>query len=355
MAKLHHRLKLKKPWLNWLRKRGGCKVVTEKMKLVDIEKIIKGETEKIPTRFGYADALVKLGEMNKDVVVMDADLSKSTLTNKFSAVYPERFIDMGISEQDMLGTAGGLSLVDKIPFVTTYGVFVAGRAWDQIRTTIAYGNLNVKIGGAHGGISVGPDGATHQALEEITIMRVIPGMTVLAPTDAKETYKATIAAAEMKGPVYLRFGREAVPVITTDETPFVIGRGEVYRDGKDVTIIACGVMVYISLRAAEMLKEKGISARVINLHTIKPIDKEIIIKAAKETGAIVTAEEHSIVGGFGGAVAEVVVESYPVPMKRVGTLDRFGESGTPEELMAEFNLSENDIIKAVEDVLSRKK
>lgn len=306
------------------------------------------------TRDGYGEALVELGKTNPRVVVLGADLTDSTRTLWFAEKFPDRFFQIGIAEQDMLNTAAGLSLTGKIPFASTYGVFVAGRAWDQVRTTICYANLNVKIGGAHGGVSVGTDGATHQALEEITLMRVLPNMKVIVPCDALETYKATMKAAEIKGPVYIRFGREKIPVITKEDTPFTLGKAATFREGKDVSLIACGYMVYEALKAAEELKKKGVSARVINLHTVKPIDKEAIIKAAKETGAIVACEEHQIMGGFGSAVAEVVVENYPVPMRFIGIQDRFGESGTPEELIKEFNLDSRDIIKAVEDVLQYK-
>ncbi len=311
-------------------------------------------TEMKATRDGYGEALVELGKTNPKVVVLGADLTDSTRTLWFAEKFPDRFFEIGIAEQDMLNTAAGLSLTGKIPFVSTYGVFIAGRAWDQIRTTICYANLNVKIGGAHGGVSVGPDGATHQALEEITLMRVLPNMKVIVPCDAIETYKATMKAAEIKGPVYIRFGREKIPVITKKDTPFKLGKAATFREGKDVSLIACGYMVCESLKAAEKLEKKGVSARVINLHTIKPIDKEAIIKAAKETGAIVACEEHQIMGGFGSAVAEVVVENYPVPMRFIGIQDRFGESGTPEELIKEFNLDSSDIVKAVEEVLKHK-
>ena len=307
------------------------------------------------TRDGYGEALVELGKTNPRVVVLGADLTDSTRTGWFAEKFPDRFFEIGIAEQDMLNTAAGLSLTGKIPFVSTYGVFVAGRAWDQIRTTICYANLNVKIGGAHGGVSVGPDGATHQALEEITLMRVLPNMKVIVPCDAIETYKATMRAAEIAGPVYIRFGREKIAVITKQDTPFNLGKAATFREGKDVSLIACGYMVYEALKAAEELEKKKISAKVINLHTVKPIDREAIIKAAKETGAIVTCEEHQIMGGFGSAVAEVVVNNYPVPMRFIGIRDRFGESGTPEELIKEFNLDSDDIVKAVEEVLKHKK
>ncbi len=312
------------------------------------------EIKNKPTRDGYGEALLILGETNKNVVVLDADVAKSTRADWFSDKYPERFIDMGIAEQDMLGTAAGLSIAGKIPFVSTYGVFLAGRAWDQIRTTICYSNLNVKLGGAHGGISVGPDGATHQGLEEVAIMRVLPNMTVVVPCDAIETKKATLAAAAMYGPCYLRFGREAVPIVTEENTPFEIGKGYVLKDGKDVSIIANGSMVFEALRASEELQKEGIEARVINLHTVKPIDENILIKAAYDTGAIVTAEEHQITGGMGSAVAEIVSRNQPVPIEMIGIFDTFGESGTPDELMTKYGLTYLDIIKAAKRVIERK-
>jgi transketolase len=307
-----------------------------------------------PTRDGYGEGLLELGRTNKRVVVLGADITASTRADWFMKKFPDRFIEIGISEADLLGTAAGLSLAGKIPYVCTYGVFVAGRAWDQIRTSVCYMNLNVKIGGGHGGISVGPDGATHQALEEISIMRVLPRMTVVVPADAIETKKATISAAGFPGPVYIRFGREPVPVVTTEESPFVIGKANLLRDGNDVTIIACGVMVYQALAASEELKKKGIDARVVNLHTIKPIDKDAIVESARKTGAIVTAEEHTICGGMGSAVSEVVVQNCPVPMRIIGTRDRFGESGQPEELMQKFGLTADDIAGAVNELLASK-
>lgn len=307
-----------------------------------------------PTRDGYGEGLLELGKTNPQVIVLDADLAKSTRTDWFMKEYPHRFFDIGIAEQDMLGTAAGLALAGKIPFVTTYGVFVAGRAWDQIRTTISYAGLNVKIAGAHGGISVGADGATHQALEEITLMRVLPNMTLVVPCDAIETKKATIALANFKGPAYLRFAREATPVFTSESDPFQIGESITLKDGKDLTIIACGPIVFEALTAAKILSHSGISARVINMHTIKPIDKEAILKAAKETGAIVTAEEHQILGGLGGAVAEILVQNHPVPVEMIGIKDTFGESGTPEELAERYGLTANHINIAAQKVLKRK-
>ncbi len=306
------------------------------------------------TRFGYSDALLELAETHPEIVVMDADLSKSTTTKRFADVYPERFFNAGIAEQNMLGMAAGLSLVGKIPFVSTYGVFVAGRAYDQIRTTICYSKLNVKIGGAHGGISVGPDGATHQALEEIAMMRTLPEMKLLVPCDYHETKKATLCAFEVPGPVYIRFGREPVPIITEPDTPFVFGKGSIMKKGNDVTIIACGTMVCEALDASDILEKEGIQARVINISTIKPLDHEIILQAARETGAIVTAEEHQLMGGFGSAIAEIVVMNHPVPMEMVGIEDTFGESGTPEELMKAYHLSSDDILLKVRKVLQRK-
>ncbi|NLT94015.1 MAG: transketolase family protein [Clostridia bacterium] len=307
-----------------------------------------------PTRDGYGEGLLELGRTNPKVLVLDADLSKSTRTDWFQKEFPERFFDIGISEQDMLGTAAGLALAGKIPFVTTYGVFVAGRAWDQIRTTIAYGQLNVKIAGAHGGISVGADGATHQALEEIALMRVLPHMTLVVPCDSIQTKKATVALASFHGPAYLRFAREATPVFTDENDPFEIGNAITLKNGTDLTIIACGPIVYEALKAAESLNEMGIFPRVINMHTVKPLDEEAVIKAALETGAIVTAEEHQVFGGLGGAVAEVLVQNCPVPVEMVGIKDTFGESGTPEELAEKYGLTARHIVEAAKKVLKRK-
>ena len=279
--------------------------------------------EKKATRYGYSEALVDMAKTNPSIVVLDADLSKSTTTNSFHKAYPNRSYNLGIAEQNMLGTAAGLAIAGKTPYVSTYGVFVSGRAYDQIRTTICYTNLDVKIGGAHGGISVGPDGATHQALEEIALMRSLPNMTVLVPCDYHETYKATVASASIPGPVYIRFGREAIPIITTKDTPFEFGKGTIMHEGNDVSIIACGAMVYEALVAAELAKEEGINVRVVNIHTVKPLDKEIVINCAKDTGAIVTAEEHQVMAGFGSAIAKVVVQNHSVPIEIVGVQDTF--------------------------------
>jgi transketolase len=309
-----------------------------------------------PSRDGYGLGMVDLGAEDDRVVVLGADLTASTRANWFKDKFPERFFSTGIAEANMVNIAAGLSLIGKIPFVCTYGVFVAGRAWDQVRTTVCYANLNVKLGGAHGGISVGPDGATHQALEDIALMRCLPNMTVVVPCDAIETRKATVAIGKMHGPAYVRFGREPIPVITDEKTPFTLGKAETFRNGKDLSIIACGYMVGEALKAAETLAaEDKASARVINLHTVKPIDREAIAKAASETGAIVTAEEHQVMGGFGSAVAEVAAVECPVPMRFVGIHDRFGESGEPEELLDEFGCTARFIVQAAREVLKQKK
>lgn len=313
------------------------------------------DPEKIPTRFGYGDGLVELGKINPAVVVLGADLSASLCVDRFRDAFPERFIQTGIAEQDMMALAAGLSLAGKIPFVSTYGVFCTGRAWDQLRTTVAYAKLNVKVGSGHGGVSVGADGATHQALEDISITRTIPNVTVIVPSDYHETFKATIASASMPGPVVIRFGREKVPVVTTQETPFSVGKAEVFRDGDDVSIIACGQMVFESLAAAKILAEEEISVRVINCHTVKPLDTGTIITAARETGAIVTAEEHQVMGGFGSAIAEAVCQNCPVPMKMIGIRDSFGQSGDPNELMREYGLTSEFIVKAVKEVIEKKR
>lgn len=311
--------------------------------------------EMIPTRDGFGKGLLELGGINKDVVVLCADLTDSTRAGWFKERFPSRFFGFGVAEQDMFGTAAGLALMGKIPFACTFGVFASGRAWDQVRVSIASMNLNVKIIGTHGGVAVGEDGATHQANEEITLMRVLPNMTVVVPADANEAKKATIqAASDIKGPVYIRLGRSPSPVVTKDEDRFKIGKASVLREGSDLTIIACGLMVYEGLLACDELLKQGIKARLINLHTPKPLDKETILKAAKETKAIVTAEEHLLFGGLGSAVAEFLSQNYPVPVKMVGIDDRFGESGKPSELFKAFNLTPEDIVKAAKEVLKMK-
>jgi len=310
--------------------------------------------EKIATRDAYGKALVKLGAKNKDIVVLDADLSKSTKTYEFYKEYPDRFFNMGIAEQNLMGTAAGLAAAGKIAFVSTFAIFATGRAFEQIRNSIAYPQLNVKIVASHAGLTVGGDGASHQAIVDLAVMRCLPNMTVLVPADAVETEKAVCAAAEYEGPVYIRLGRSKVPVLYTEEDAFVWGKASLLREGTDITLIACGIMVAESLRAAEELAEEGISARVLNMATLKPIDREAIVQAARETGAIVTAEEHSIIGGLGSAVAEVLVENEPVPMERVGVKDVFGESGEPDQLLKKYGLTAKDIKEAVYRVLRRR-
>jgi len=318
---------------------------------------IKLKGREIPlkaTRFGYGEGLVELGRRHDNVIVLGGDLTGSTAANLFKEAFPERFYSIGIAEQNISAIAGGLSLTGKIPFVSTYCVFSAGRAWDQLRTTIAYTPLNVKVGGAHSGVSVGPDGATHQGLEDIATTRCIPNLTVSAPCDAIETRKATIAIGEMDGPAYIRFGREPMPVITEENAPYNFGEATMFRDGGDCIIFACGYMVFRSLVAAEQLEEEGLSVGVVNLHTIKPVDEDAIEECARKAGCLVTAEEHQVMGGMGSAVAEVVVKKAPVPVEFIGVLDRFGESGQPEELMDEFDLGIGDIIDAVKRVVARK-
>lgn len=311
--------------------------------------------EQKPTRFGYGDGLVELGKENPNVVALCADLTDSTRTGEFRKAFPERFIEVGIAEQNMMSMAAGLSLVGKIPFISTYAVFCPGRNWDQLRVSVAYNNANVKFTGAHSGVSVGPDGATHQALEDIALTRCLPNVTVLAPCDYLETKKATIAAGRMEGPVYLRFAREATSVFTADDTPFEIGKANIFREGNDVTIVACGPLVYEALLAAEELSKENISIQVIDNHTIKPLDEETIIRAAEKTGAIVTAEDHQVMGGMGSAVVETLARNFPVPVEMIGAQNRFGESGSPDELMKLFGLTMEDIIKAARKVLKRKK
>jgi len=307
-----------------------------------------------PTRDGFGEGLIELGKNKKDVVVVSADLTESTRAGWFKKECPEKFFAVGVSEQDMMGAAAGFALSGKVAFACTFGVFASGRAWDQIRVSVCYMNLNVKIAGSHGGITVGEDGATHQALEEITLMRALPNMKIIVPCDALEAKRATIAAYSTPGPVYLRLGRNKLPVITSEDNPFEIGKADMLRQGNDLTIIACGSMVTRSLDAANLLSSKGIEARVINLHTPKPIDKKTIISAARETGALVTCEEHTIMGGMGSAVSEVLAQECPAPIEMVGINDRFGESGPSDELLKAFGLEPEDIVKAAQKVLKRK-
>lgn len=311
---------------------------------------------KIATREAYGKALVKLSNINKNVVVLDADLSKSTKTADFKAVAPERFINMGIAEANMMGVAAGLSTCGKVPYVSTFAMFAAGRAFEQIRNSICYPNLNVKVCATHAGLTVGEDGATHQSVEDISLMRSIPNMTVINPADAVETEAAILAIADYEGPCYVRLGRLAVDTINDEKSyKFEIGKGVTLEDGNDVTIIATGMMVDLALQAKKDLSKEGIDARVINIHTIKPIDRDLLVKAAKETGAIVTAEEHSIVGGLGSAVSEIVTEEYPVPVLKVGIKDTFGESGKPGELLEKYGLTTQAIVEHSKKAISLKK
>ena len=308
-------------------------------------------SNKIATREAYGKALVKLGKINDDVVVLDADLSKSTKTNDFYKAYPDRFFNMGIAEQNLVGAACGFAAAGKIPFASTFAMFATGRAFEIIRNSACYPKLNVKICATHAGITVGEDGGSHQSVEDISLMRSIPNMTVLVPADGVEAEKMIFAAAEYNGPMYVRLGRSAVPTLFDENYNFEIGKGVVLKEGDDATIIACGMMVNEALIAADMLKEENINVRVINMSTIKPIDTELIIKAAKETKAIVTAEEHSIIGGLGSAVSEVVSENHPVKVKKVGLNDCFGESGTPGELLEKYGLTAKNIVAKVKEAI----
>lgn len=307
------------------------------------------------TRDAYGDALRELGGRYKEIVVLDADLSKSTKTNLFAKAYPDRFFNAGIAEQNLVGTAAGLAAAGMIPFVSTFAMFATGRAFEQIRNSVCYPRLNVKICATHAGLTVGEDGASHQALEDIGLMRSLPGMTVIVPADATETHRAVAWAVEYHGPVYIRLGRASVDDVFGDGYEFVPGRANLLAEGADLTIIAAGIMVAPARRAADELTQSGLSARVLNMASIKPIDREAIVKAAADTGAIVTCEEHNIIGGLGSAVAEVLGENAPVPMERVGVLDTFGESGTPDALLAKYNLTVADIVRAGKRVVERKK
>jgi transketolase len=304
--------------------------------------------DKMATREAYGKTLAMLAVEKDNIVVLDADLSKSTKTADFKKVAPERFFNMGIAEGNMMAVAAGISTCGKVVFASTFAIFAAGRAFEQIRNSICYPKLNVKVCATHAGITVGEDGASHQSVEDISLMRSIPNMTVISPSDAVETEAAIRAVAEMKGPCYVRLGRSAVPVINDNaEYKFEIGKGVTLREGKDATIVATGIMVDAALEAYNLLVEKGIKVRVVNIHTIKPMDTEILVNAARQTGVIITAEEHSIIGGLGSAVCEVVSERHPVPVIRVGLKDTFGESGKPAELLKAYGLTAEDIVKAV--------
>ena len=306
------------------------------------------------TRAAYGEALAEYGS-NERIIVLDADLSKSTMTAKFKEVYPERFFNTGIAEANMISSAAGIATCGKIVFASSFAIFAAVRAAEQIRNSVCYPRLNVKIAATHAGISVGEDGATHQAIEDIAVMRALPNLTVIQPCDGRETKQAVKAIIDYDGPVYLRLGRLPVEDIYDNSYEFTWGKGVQLKDGCDVTIIATGLMVGSALEAYEILKAQGILARVINIHTIKPIDREIIIKAAKETGAIVTAEEHTIIGGLGSAVCEVLSEEYPVPVKRIGIEDKFGKSGKPNELLKLYGLTPEDIAIKAKNVMALKR
>ncbi|MGC7846395.1 transketolase family protein [Desulforudis sp. 1088] len=310
--------------------------------------------EKIATREAYGKALAQLGEERADVVVLDADLAKSTKTIDFAKRFPERFFDMGVAEANMVGTAAGFAAAGKIPFCSTFAVFAAGRAFDQIRQSVANTRLNVKIAATHAGLTVGEDGSSHQSVEDIALMRSLPNMTVFVPADAVEVYGAVRAAVNINGPVYIRLGRSAVPILHDQGFSFTPGKAVKLRSGNDAAVIACGIMVAEALRAAELAAEEGLSVAVIDMHTIKPLDVEAVVEAARASGAVVTAEEHSVIGGLGSAVAETLVENFPVPMKRVGVMDTFGESGKPAELLEKYGLTTASILAAVKEVVARK-
>lgn len=314
-----------------------------------------GELVKEPNRKGFGKGLKKAGELDENVVAACADLTESTQISLFREAFPDRFIEVGVAEQNLVTVGSGLAAMGKIPFVSSYAAFSPGRNWEQIRTTICLNDQPVKIVGAHAGLSVGADGATHQMLEDIAIMRALPNMVVLAPGDSIEAEKMTLAMAKDKRPNYIRLAREASPIITSAETPFEIGKAYVYREGKDLTLIATGLMTYNALVTAEKLAKDGIEAEVVHVPTIKPLDTETILQSARKTGAVVTCEEHQITAGLGGAVAELLSEEFPVPIKRVGVQDSFGESGTPDELFQKFGLTPKHIALAAHQVVEKKK
>ncbi len=318
------------------------------------DNLFAADIKQVPIRQGFGDGMMILGKENPKVIALCCDLTDSTKLGEFAKTFPDRFVEVGVAEQNLAGLGAGLAHEGFIPYITSYATFSPGRNWDQIRVSIAYSGNNVKIIGSHAGISVGPDGATHQAMEDIAITRVLPRMTVLVPADANEARKATIAASKMNGPVYIRLCREKTPLFTTDDTPFEIGKAFVFRDGKDVTIAAAGPQVYYALQAADVLAKEGIECEVVNAVSVKPIDEQTIIASAKKTGAVVSAEEHQVTGGVGSAVAEVLSRNFPVPQEFVGMPDKFGESGEPNELIAKWGMDSKAIIAAVKKVLARK-
>ena len=322
-------------------------------------KIFDKKVDQVPIRKGFGQGLLEAGEKNSQVVGLCADLTESTQMHFFKNKFPNRFVEIGVAEQNLAGVGSGMAAMGKIPVITSYAMFSPGRNWEQIRTTICYNDRAVIIAGSHAGVSVGPDGGTHQAIEDIAITRVMPNMIVLSPCDHIEAKKAILKAVDLKKPVYIRLAREKTPVITTEETPFEVGRGQIYygdKDSKaDVGIIATGALVYRAIKVAEALKNENISAKVLNISTIKPIDTDSVVQIAKTTGAIVTVEEHQIIGGLGGAVSEVLAQNFPVPIEFIGVLNRFGQSGTPDELLEHYGMGEKDILEASKKVLARKK
>jgi len=318
--------------------------------------LFSNELEQAPIRNGYGTGLVKAGEASEQVVALCADLTESTRSEEFAKKFPQRFIEMGVAEQNLASVASGMAAMGKIPFITSYAMFSPGRNWEQIRTTICYNDRKVVIAGSHAGVSVGPDGGTHQALEDIAITRAIPRMEVVVPCDSVEAEKATLAAAASNAPTYLRLAREKTPIITTAETPFELGRANIFWTSKnpEVTIVVCGGLTYNALLAAKSLNESGVEVEVINLHTIKPLDTKTILASVKKSGAVVTVEEHQLAGGMGSAVAEFLATAYPTPQEFVAVHDQFGQSGTPEQLIKHYKLDTPSIIKAVKKVLTRK-
>jgi transketolase len=311
-------------------------------------------TGKKDTRSGFGDGIVEAARKNKNVVALTADLAGSMKLQQFIKEFPERFIQVGIAEANMMGIASGMTIGGKIPFTTTFANFSTGRVYDQIRQSIAYSNKNVKICASHAGVTLGEDGATHQILEDIGMMKMLPGMTVIVPCDYNQTKLATMAVAEFQGPVYLRFGRPSWPIFTSADEPFVIGKAQKFSEGTDVSIFACGHLIWNAIQAGVALQEKGISVEVINLHTVKPLDEEAVLNSIRKTKCAVTAEEHNIFGGMGDAVAQVAAKHFPIPIEYVGTKDTFGESGTPAELLKKYKLDVPDIIAAAEKVMARK-
>jgi transketolase len=310
--------------------------------------------KQVPTRNGFGEGLIEAGKTNKNVVAICADLSESTRMLGFKEACPDQYIEIGVSEQLLVAMAGGLASTGKIPWIASYAMFNPGRSWEQVRTIMALNETNVKIAGAHAGVSVGPDGATHQAIEDIAIMRVIPHMTVVVPCDSVQTKKATIALTQMHGPVYLRFAREKSPIVTTEQTPFEIGKAQTLREGSSVAIVACGILVYNALIAAQELAAEGIQCMVVNNHTVKPMDGTAIVEAAQRCGAVVTVEEHQVQAGMGSRVAEILAQKHPVPIEFVGVHDRFGQSGDPVELIEHYGMGTDAIKKAVRRAAKRK-